>query len=425
VLDGPAHPPAHHPARRIDAVVVPAARPATSLEPAVRTAIDRGCPLVVFASHRCHPADVGRVASELGLAQDRLIVIDMGPRAEPLLPTFSADVFFRKNWVPDELSTAATGCQRSNAPRNTSVKRNVALEFAWLQHWSTVLFLDDDVTPPTREQLDDCLAVFDADEVAISKGLARQPVVVAFRHREFPDNSIVRHAGRLAGLDQEVRTGAGAFLISLRLPPPHFPHIYNEDWLFFWDCASGGRGGVVDGGELHQEAYDPFADPHAAHWQEYGDVVAEGMREMGYAGQRSEELFASGDWCIAVSRRRELIEAYRQRLLAVRDGTVGSEAERDRAAKALPCLDEALSTLAGNEDWAEEIPRYLTLWREDAQVWSTHLDLLRDPAEQPPDVDTALARLGLARYPVAAETVSPPRLELAEAAPVRDARPLG
>jgi hypothetical protein len=51
--------------------------------------------------------------------------------------------------------------------------------------------------------------------------------------RNFPDNSVVCHARRDAGLPQDVFwTGAVLGVHCNNLPLSFFPDIYNEDWFF-------------------------------------------------------------------------------------------------------------------------------------------------------------------------------------------------
>jgi hypothetical protein len=54
-----------------------------------------------------------------------------------------------------------------------------------------------------------------------------------------------------------------------------FPDIYNEDWFFLVPHAT--VGGVALIGEARQRAFDPFADPHRATFEEFGDLPAEGL----------------------------------------------------------------------------------------------------------------------------------------------------
>ena len=55
-----------------------------------------------------------------------------------------------------------------------------------------------------------------------------------------------------------------------------FPDIYNEDWLFFYDDVASGQIGS-SARKITQLRYEPFADPRRAAWQEFGDILAEGL----------------------------------------------------------------------------------------------------------------------------------------------------
>ena len=81
--------------------------------------------------------------------------------------------------------------------------------------------------------------------------------------REFPDNSVVCHARRLAGLAQDVFvTGAVLGVHCNSLPLSFFPDIYNEDWFFFAKEAAARKLPRV--GHARQAEYDPFASPDRA-----------------------------------------------------------------------------------------------------------------------------------------------------------------
>ena len=52
--------------------------------------------------------------------------------------------------------------------------------------------------------------------------------------REYPDNSVVCHARRLAGLPQDnFVSGSARGVRCDDVALPFFPDIYNEDWFFF------------------------------------------------------------------------------------------------------------------------------------------------------------------------------------------------
>jgi hypothetical protein len=94
--------------------------------------------------------------------------------------------------------------------------------------------------------------------------------------RHFPDNSVVCHARRAAGLPQDVfLTGAALECTATAFLCRSFPDIYNEDWFFFArEAASRELRGVGEAGQL---TYNPFAGPDRARQEEFGDLLAEGL----------------------------------------------------------------------------------------------------------------------------------------------------
>ena len=131
-----------------------------------------------------------------------------------------------------------------------SVKRNFGLLLARLSGWSKIVFIDDDITlsRPDIARLTDQL---DSHQIA---GMVC---------RDFPDNSVVCHARRLAGLPQDVFvTGAVLGVNCTDLPLPFFPDIYNEDWFFFAEAAPRATSSTK-AGEARQAEYEPFAEPAA------------------------------------------------------------------------------------------------------------------------------------------------------------------
>ena len=61
--------------------------------------------------------------------------------------------------------------------------------------------------------------------------LVKDYPVVGFQVRNYPDNSVVGHAKRLAGWHQDVFISGGALLVDPRRLNGFFPPIYHEDWL--------------------------------------------------------------------------------------------------------------------------------------------------------------------------------------------------
>ena len=99
--------------------------------------------------------------------------------------------------------------------------RNQGLRMARACGWEYIMFLDDDIRIHERQ---------------IKAGAAdlRSVQAVAFTAREFPDNSVVRHAARAAGMPTLVFPSGGALMVNVgKIPETRlFPDIYNEDWFF-------------------------------------------------------------------------------------------------------------------------------------------------------------------------------------------------
>lgn len=143
--------------------------------------------------------------------------------------------------------------------RKIADARNKGLLAAKACGWTRIMFLDDDIR-------------MSADQVADAAKACSQ--VAAFRVTDFPDNSVVRHAERLTGVNVPVYPSGGAMLLNMRTVPEErlFPEIYNEDWLFMHGLD------VAVCGEVRQLPYDPFVPGRAAR-EEFGDVIAEAVRD--------------------------------------------------------------------------------------------------------------------------------------------------
>ena len=144
------------------------------------------------------------------------------------------------------------------------MKRNIGLVLARMLGWQRVFFLDDDIRDiayPDLQRTVDMLGSFSA---------------AGMRVTEFPDNSIVCHANRMTGGSQDVFVSGAALAVECDSDIGFFPGIYNEDWFFFFDAASKGQLGNSYL-KATQLVYYPFAKPERAAWQEFGDVLAEGL----------------------------------------------------------------------------------------------------------------------------------------------------
>ena len=233
---------------RLDAIVVPTARPASSLQHAIRLSADLGVPLLALCSRQAHAEQVVariRAAGSRGLA----VGVPKGYVIEQA-PTHTAAAAFR---------TASFGRRT-----DLSVKRNLGLLVARMRGWRKVLFLDDDIVGVRTDDIE-----------RLERQLDHHPVA-GMVCDDFPDNSVVCHARRQVGLYQgNFVSGAALGVNCADNPLCFFPDVYNEDWFFFASAAADRTLPMV--GRARQAEYDPFADPVRARHEEFGDLLAEGL----------------------------------------------------------------------------------------------------------------------------------------------------
>jgi hypothetical protein len=237
---------------RLDAVVVPAARPASALQEVITLTATLSVPLVILCSRQAQLAQVvGRVNKTFGA---RALVVQMPEQYE--LPC-------------DAPLTSAPEFQDAAAGRSSdlSAKRNIGLLLGRMLGWNKILFVDDDIRQ------------FNARDVDRLAGYLDRHPVASMISRHYPDNSVVCHARRLAGFQQDVFVSGAALGVDLRHPDlSFFADVYNEDWFFFARHAADRSLPRI--GEVLQAEYEPFADPRRAAQEEFGDILGEGLYDV-------------------------------------------------------------------------------------------------------------------------------------------------
>lgn len=359
--DGPVTP-------ALDAVVVPAARPSRSIVAAAEAARSHGATLVVWSSRASRAAEVYRIARRR-LPPERIVAVDLPEHPPHGMPTLATD----------RIDTGESGT------RDTGLKRNLGLRLAVLLGWGQLLFMDDDVSAPQAPVLR-----------AARRRLAERggPGAIGWAFEDFPDNSVACHAHRLAGGRQGTFVGAGGLLLRVDERLPHFPRVYNEDWLFFADLLVRRERGLALGGTLRQRAFDPYADPDHARLQEFGDVLGEGLFALLHRRKPLSAASSSGYWADYLHVRRRFLQGVESRLMQA--PSAGSRARLADRQKALDCVTVARHTLLQHRhQWELDLPAFVKAWRQDAVTWSRTLARTTGIAS---DVDDALARLGLVRF---------------------------
>ncbi|MEV5961844.1 hypothetical protein AB0L70_08770 [Kribbella sp. NPDC051952] len=350
---------------RLDAIVVPTARPSSSLKHVIALSARLSVPLVVLCSKY---AQVERVAERVGRTFGaRALVVEV-PRHYQL---------------PDgpELTSAERFREASfDRASDLSVKRNLGLLLGRMLGWNSLLFVDDDITQFKQLQIERLTSVLD-----------RHPVA-SMVSREFPDNSVVCHARRLAGLAQDVFVSGASLGVNLRHPNlSFFPDIYNEDWLFFARHAAARSLPKI--GEVKQAEYLPFYDPERAAREEFGDLLAEGLyalfeRTPGW--EFKEQLAAAGrkgHWEDFAASRRTMIQRTMDRL---------TQAEYSVDNRTVLDAEESLRKARKQAQGItpELCVDFIESWQEDELHWQRVLGRYTSVLSEP----DALSELGLEKW---------------------------
>jgi hypothetical protein len=319
----------------LNAIIVPTIHPG-SLGPAAKLAAEIGCQLVVLCT-----------------------TPDQAARALPECRPITEDAFV--TYVPESVDVESLAFLTSGHPENDierschidiARKRNVGLMLARLCGWHTVMYLDDDIRAMTP------------DAVSRAAGLASQFRAAGFEIGEYPDNSVVCHAYRLAGGRQDVFPGGSALVINVARSDAFFPPIYNEDWLFLFDAVQSRA--VAVAGTASQLRYQPFAHPRRAASEEFGDVIAEGLYSLLHDGA---DLTAAtqGYWRDALERRSRFIDE-------IAAGVLRQNAHAQITGPVLMSLAAARKRLAAITPLA--CVSFMHAWRADTEVWRERLDRL-------------------------------------------------
>jgi hypothetical protein len=340
----------------LDAIIVPASRPAQNLEQAIDLAQAARCRLLILCSRRAEPAEVRRLLAQRSVRD--AIVIDLPADYRHELLDFRGLASIR-----DDLPAAC-----SYRVTDLSIKRNLGLILARMLGWRRVFFLDDDIGDIEPGGLNSTVSMLGLFSAA------------GMRVTHYPDNSVVCHAYRETGGIQDVFITGAALAVDCQQNTGFFPDIYNEDWLFFYDAASARRLGSSRC-EVTQLEYNPFADPERAAGQEFGDVLAEGLYALLDFGSDVERATREY-WSFFLGARRRVFDAINRRSdmakSEIREDLLGAvEAARECSADLLPKLFE----------------RYVRLWRQDLRDWEQRVTRIRPM----PSLDTALQALGLGR----------------------------
>lgn len=360
--------------RPLDALVVPASRSAEHLRSAAALAHKTDAELLVLCSRNAEPALVARLMAEEHVARHHVVHMRPGYDCR-LLPSAPA---------PTNLVELASRPELSR-------KRNLGLLVARMVGWRTVLFLDDDITLDV------------ADLVSAQHGL-EAAAAVGFPIDDWPDNSVVDHANRASGAEQDVFVGPSALLVDMESAPlGHFPTIYDEGALFLFDTVAERRLSRYPG-RARQLPYDPFREFDRGRDEEFGEVIVEGL--LGFLQAPTVDACPTGRryWHGFLPRRQAFLRELAGRLRAA--------APSPRQVSALGAVHSAIRRHA--QITPNACAEFVRHWRAERDRWAQRLDRVGSE----PTVPRALARLGLS-----AVSGPPPRPRLIACADRRPVAP--
>jgi hypothetical protein len=257
---------------------------------------------------------------------------------------------------PTQTSSQVFRTANAHRVSDLSAKRNIGLLLARLHGWNKIAFLDDDITISRPGDIVRLAAQLDRHQVA--------GMIV----RKHPDNSVVCHARREAGLQQDVfLTGAALGVRCDRLPLSFFPDIYNDDWLFFAREAASRQLPRV--GYARQPEYDPYARAERAMCEEFGDLLAEGLYAL--IGEENPSLpfgeqlrgATTAYWSRFIEARRQVLTETNTLLVGFLDKN-GDSRRVSSAIASLEAAERQLDTIT-----ADHCVNFINAWREDLAHW--------------------------------------------------------
>jgi hypothetical protein len=324
----------HAPCGRLDAIIVPTARPSRQLDAAVRLSATLECALLVLSSRDSDPADIARRAAKWGADT---VAIDTAGALHRILPAQSLGKYLKTH-----------GFGRFN---DLSGKRNLGLLVARALGWAKVLFLDDDIRD-----------VSPADVTALA-GLLDTNDAVGLGNSGQRDNSVVCHAHHETGGRQDVFVSGGLLGVSVGSADGFFPDIYNEDWFFLHSVDR-----IALTGDSCQDPYDPFASPRRAREEELGDCLAEGLYWLRDNAYPVTTVLRPKFWRDYLHARRELIDTVVEKVRRAPQYTQQQRRRREASLAAARATSLRITP--------ELCVQLMRRWRDDVKVWHRLTDQL-------------------------------------------------
>jgi hypothetical protein len=274
-------PPPQHPTRsQLDAAYVPVRMHSDNLRAVIRLLSDSNTSVYLMSSEDLHSSKLGSYIRD---------------NVRPLQPTKGFFRHFFYTLLTSRHYLTAPYCRSWDLP----LKRSFALLHAIQRQYERVLFIDDDIRLADSRSL-----------MIGAKWLEKYAIAGSFVD-DFIDTSVIGHLERAAGEDVYPFLSGSFLFVNPRKVAGFFPCIYNEDWLFMIPQVL--TKSVCAVGSVGQVPFDPFKDITRVAFQEFGDIIAEGLYSLIEANEYARR-FDFEFWQEAVAERREVIVSLGKRL---------------------------------------------------------------------------------------------------------------
>jgi hypothetical protein len=331
------------------------------------------CPLVIIVS-----AAAATTPGRAGV--ETIVERSAGGRVRPVIIDASELDQFALDLRADESRLALDAWAEWPGTGDTAVKRNLGILVARRQRWRNVLFLDDDIRATHGYANGEEGFELNARNLGLVMGaLDRYRAVgwVATAGADeggHSDNSVVCHVRRYVGYPQGVFLGGGALGVRVDDETPHFPRIYNEDWLFCIQLLLRfGHGALAIAGEVGQDPPASAIDPMRAAMEERGDILAEALMNLMDHRRRFQAIIGSAlFWRHVILRRIELVRALAA--IAQEQARPDDSDPVTRAVRALQATQQVHARMSVDLDRsARRFRSYVHAWLADRDRWAKHV----------------------------------------------------
>jgi|GEM_PF-2436984 hypothetical protein len=221
------------------------------------------------------------------------------------------------------------------------MKRNFAMKHALLMGYKKILLVDDDIRSIKKQHL-----------VGGAKCLDRYTLAGRFVE-DFIDTSILGHLERAAG-DRVYPFLSGSFLfVRPQDAKGFFPCLYNEDWLFMLPHVR--ERSICSFGSIGQVKFDPFHDEARSVFQEFGDLLVDGLYSL-LANNQYSDRYESGIWSSIISQRQEFLRSLGRRI---------NDARITRIVKKMLQFNDDIT--------AEDCCKFIHNWEADLKSWKSYI----------------------------------------------------